>query len=98
MDRHIEQVAGTCRPQIFLYGALPTAWADWRTYAFFQFEVNMRTGVVLGMVGAGGLGDAFHSNLGWSLERASTFLWAMVALTVLVDRISRWLQLRRNRC
>lgn len=97
--RRLEQVAGACRPQIFLYGALPTAWADWKTYAFFQFEVNMRMGIVLGMVGAGGLGEAFDGNVKFDrLERACTFLWAMVALTVLVDRVSRWLQLRRNRC
>ncbi len=97
--RRLEQVAGACRPQIFLYGALPSAAADWKTYAFFQFEVNMRMGLVLGMVGAGGLGEAFHGNLTFfRLERACTFLWAMVLLTVLVDRLSRWLQLRRNRC
>lgn len=97
--RRLEQVAGACRPQIFLYGALPSAWADWKTYAFFQFEVNMRMGIVLGMVGAGGLGEAFDGNLKFDrIERACTFLWAMVLLTVLVDRLSRWLQLRRNRC
>lgn len=97
--RRLEQIAGACRPQIFLYGALPSAWPDWKTYAFFQFEVNMRMGIVLGMVGAGGLGEAFDGNLKFGrLERACTFLWAMVLLTVLVDRVSRWLQLRRNRC
>ena len=97
--RRLEQIAGACRPQIFLYGALPSAWPDWKTYAFFQFEVNMRRGIVLGMVGAGGLGEAFDGNLKFGrIERACTFLWAMVLLTVLVDRLSRWLQLRRNRC
>lgn len=97
--RRLEQVSGACRPQIFLYGALPSAWPDWKTYAFFQFEVNLRMGIVLGMVGAGGLGEAFDGNLKYfRLDRACTFLWAMVALTVAVDRLSRWLQLRRNRC
>ncbi|HEU4420770.1 MAG TPA: ABC transporter permease subunit [Planctomycetota bacterium] len=99
--RRLEQVAGACRPHIFLYGALPTAWDDWRTYAFFQFEVNMRMGIVLGMVGAGGLGEAFDGNLRYGFDRiprACMFLWAMVALTVLVDRTSRWLQMRRLRC
>jgi phosphonate transport system permease protein len=99
--RRLETVAGTCRPQMFLYGALPTAWADWRTYAFFQFEVNMRMGIVLGMIGAGGLGEAFDGNLRYGadrLPRACTFLWAMVVLTVLIDRLSRRLQLVRRRC
>src|SRR5262245_39731304 len=97
--RRLEQVSGTCRPQIFLYGALPSAWPDWKTYAVFQFEVNMRMGIVLGMVGAGGLGEAFDSNLRFARpDRACTFLWAMILLTVLTDRVSRWLQMRRLKC
>ncbi|MFY9342710.1 MAG: ABC transporter permease subunit [Planctomycetota bacterium] len=95
----LERIGGTCRAQVFLYGALPRAWPDWRTYAFFQFEVNMRIGVALGIVGAGGLGHAFKFNLDWRQHgAAATFLWTMIVLTVLVDRCSRWLQLRRNRC
>lgn len=97
--RRLEQVYGGSRAQTFLYGAVPSAWPDWKTYAFFQFEVNVRIGVVLGWVGAGGLGDKFDSNRQWMrLHDASTYLWAMILLTVLIDRTSRWLQLRRLRC
>jgi len=97
--RGLERIGGACRPGIYLYGALPAAWPDWKTYAFFQFEVNVRIGVVLGWVGAGGLGDKFDSNLKWmELHQAATYLWAMVALTVVIDRTARWLQLRRRRC
>jgi phosphonate transport system permease protein len=97
--RRLEQVSGACRPQVFAYGALPRAMPDWRTYAFFQFEVNVRIGVALGMVGAGGLGHFFQINLDWrEYGNAATFLWAMVLLTVAIDRLSRWLQMRRRRC
>jgi phosphonate transport system permease protein len=94
--RRLEQVSGACRPQIFLYGALPEAWRDWKTYALFQLEVNVRIGIVLGMVGAGGLGDKFHSNLLFrDNHRAGTYLWAMVLITVAIDRLSRRLTGRR---
>ncbi|MEY4674610.1 MAG: hypothetical protein RL148_2394 [Planctomycetota bacterium] len=97
--RGLERIGGACRPGIYLYGALPAALPDWRTYAFFQFEVNVRMGVVLGWVGAGGLGDKFDSNLKWvQLPQAATYLWAMVALTVVIDRTARRLQLQRRRC
>lgn len=97
--RHLERLGAPGRLQTFVYGALPRALPDWRTYAFFQFEVNVRTGVALGMVGAGGLGHLFQLNLEWRQHgNAATFLWAMVALTVAIDRTSRWLQLRRLRC
>jgi phosphonate transport system permease protein len=95
----LEHGHGPRRHDIFLYGALPRIWPDWRTYAFFQFEVNMRIGIALGTVGAGGLGERFRGNLDWRhFHTASSFLWAMVLLTVIVDRISRRLQLRRQRC
>ncbi len=97
--QRLERIGGACRPHVFLYGAMPRAWPDWRTYAFFQFEVNVRIGVALGMVGAGGLGQQFQINLAWREHAdAATFLWAMILLTVGIDRLSRWLQLRRSRC
>lgn len=97
--QRLESLSGACRPQVFAYAALPRALPDWRTYAFFQFEVNVRIGTALGMVGAGGLGHLFQINLGWREHaRAATFLWAMVLLTVAIDRVSRALQLRRSRC
>lgn len=95
----LDKVGNACRSRIFLYGALPAAFADWRTYTFFQFEVNVRIGIALGMVGAGGLGERFKANLDFrDYGTASAFLWAMVVLTIAIDRTSRWLQLRRNRC
>lgn len=93
--QRLERLGGAGRAQAFLYGALPRAWPDWRTYLFFQFEVNMRIGVALGVVGAGGLGHAFKFNLDWRQHgAAAAFLWAMILLTVAVDRASRWLQRR----
>lgn len=95
----LERAGAPTRGTTFLFAALPRALADWRTYTFFQFEVNVRLGVALGLVGAGGLGDRFDSNLKFrQFDTASTYLWAMVLLTVAIDRCSRWLQLRRNRC
>ncbi|MBM4061790.1 MAG: ABC transporter permease subunit [Planctomycetes bacterium] len=96
--RTLERTAAPDRARLFAYGAVPRALPAWRTYAFFQFEVNLRIGIALGIVGAGGLGERFRGNLDWrEYAVASSFLWAMVLLTVLVDRTSRWLQRRRSR-
>ena len=96
--RQLERV-GAGRSRTFLYGVLPRVWATWRTYGFFQFEVNMRIGIALGIVGAGGLGLSFRNYLEFRQhEEAAAFLWGMILLTIAVDRLSRWLQLSRNRC
>ena len=52
--------------------------------------------VVLGIVGAGGLGFEFSFHFEWFMfEKAATYLLMIIALTVLIDRIARKLQLSR---
>jgi phosphonate transport system permease protein len=96
--RRLEDVSAPGRGTAFVYGALPLSRSDWRTYALFQFESNVRTGVVLGIVGIGGIGYLFRASLAHgAMNRASTFLLATVLLTVAIDRISRRIQ-RGPRC
>jgi phosphonate transport system permease protein len=91
--------AAPTRAQTFVYAALPRAAASFRTYLFFQFEVNVRAGIALGLVGAGGLGHYFRANLDWRRhDVAATFLLTMVLLTVVIDRTARLLRLDRRRC
>lgn len=96
--QRLEHVGAPSRGATFVYGALPLSRADWRTYALFQFESNVRTGVVLGIVGVGGIGYLFRTSLSHgAMGRAATFLLATVLLTVAIDRLSRRIQ-RGPRC
>lgn len=91
-----EAVGGASRTVAWGAVAVPVAWRDWMTYAFFQFESNVRAAVVLGLIGVGGLGFQFSFNFEWfRFERAGTYLIAMIVLTVLIDRASRLLKLSR---
>lgn len=94
--RNFEQSCMGSRMTCFAYTAGPMSWNDWLTYSFFQFESNVRTGIVLGIVGVGGLGFYFSFNFDWfRYERAGTYLLVMILLTVVIDRISRALKLSR---
>lgn len=94
--RRFEQGFTGSRATCFGMVAAPIAWREWMTYSFFQFESNVRTAVVLGLVGVGGLGFYFSFNFEWfRFEKASTYLLMIIALTILIDRISRWLHLSR---
>jgi phosphonate transport system permease protein len=96
--RTLEIASTGSRASTFIAAAAPISWRDWWTYAIFQFESNVRTGVVLGIVGVGGLGFAFTFNFEWfRFEKASTHLLVIILLTVVIDRVSRRLSLSRVR-
>ncbi|QOG11793.1 PhnE/PtxC family ABC transporter permease [Arcobacter sp. FWKO B] len=94
--RKFEQSFSGSKITCFGLVAIPVAWKEWLTYSFFQFESNVRMAVVLGIVGAGGLGFMFSFNFEWFMfEQASTYLLMIIALTIIIDRISRRLNLSR---
>lgn len=94
--RRFEPACGATRLTTYAMVGVPLAWRDWMTYAFFQFESNVRAAVVLGLIGVGGLGFQFNFNFEWfRFERAGTYLIVMVLLTVIIDRSSRLLNVSR---
>lgn len=55
--------SGAGRMQILLYGVLPAALPRFLTYILYRWEVIMRTTIVVGFVGAGGLGQQFKLSM-----------------------------------
>jgi ABC-type phosphate/phosphonate transport system permease subunit len=95
--RRFEQSFAGSRVACFGYAAVPASWRDWMTYSFFQFESNVRAGVVLGIIGSAGLGFIFSFNFEhFHYHKASTDLIVIILLTVVIDRLSRALKLTRT--
>ena len=95
--RSLEPAALGGRAGAFLYAAVPQVRHDWLTYAFFQLESNVRTGVLLGILGLGGLGNSFHTAFGLAhMGRASTYLIGMIGISIVLDRVSRALHFTRG--
>jgi phosphonate transport system permease protein len=88
------QGAGTVR--VFLYATLPQVLPQLMSYTLYRWENNIRAAAVLGVVGAGGLGQLlmFHMGL-FQMDKTATVLIAMLVLVALVDGASfalrRWL-------
>ena len=56
-------------------------------------ENNIRAATVLGVAGAGGLGQMLYFSLSlFQMRQAATVVIAMIALVLLVDGFSHWLR------
>ena len=81
--------SGGGRGSAFLYGALPVALPELVSYSVYRWECAIRASVVMGFVGAGGLGQQMELSMRM-LEGAevSTMLAAFVLLVLLADAVS----------
>ena len=87
---------GVGKTGVFLYATLPQVLPQLMSYTLYRWENNIRAAAVLGVVGAGGLGQllSFHMGL-FHMGKTATILGAMLLLVALVDALSyaarRWL-------
>lgn len=87
--------AGATRAQVFLYARLPQALPQVLSYTLYRWENNIRAAAVLGVVGAGGLGQMLTFHLGlFQMAKASTVIAATLLLVALVDLVSDMLRRR----
>ena len=84
---------GAGRLQAFFYGLLPTNAAELTSYTVYRWECAIRSSVVLGFVGAGGLGQQLDNSMKmFEGGEVATMLLVFVALVALADRVSAWLR------
>ncbi|MDP3613040.1 MAG: ABC transporter permease subunit, partial [Rubrivivax sp.] len=82
--------------RVFLYATLPQVLPQLLSYTLYRWENNIRAAAVLGVVGAGGLGQllSFHMGL-FQMGKTATILGAMLLMVALVDVLSygtrRWM-------
>ncbi len=87
---------GVGHGRVFLYATLPQVLPQLMSYTLYRWENNIRAAAVLGVVGAGGLGQllAFHMGL-FHMPKTATILGAMLLLVAVVDAASlgarRWM-------
>jgi len=80
---------GSTRLQAFAYGLLPQNAAELTSYTVYRWECAIRSSVVLGFVGAGGLGQQMDSSMKmFAGGEVMTMLLVFVALVALADQLS----------
>lgn len=91
----IEAVAsvGASKMQIIQYVILPEVLPSVISNTLFRLEINIRLSVLLGAVGAGGIGyEIFYSFQLLEYERATTAIIVVLALVFLSERLSDFLR------
>jgi phosphonate transport system permease protein len=87
---------GVGNVRVFAYATLPQVLPQLVSYTLYRWENNIRAAAVLGVVGAGGLGQLLQFHMGlFHMGKTATILGAMLLLVALVDATSygarRWL-------
>jgi phosphonate transport system permease protein len=84
---------GASRIQVALVGLLPLKLADLLFYGGYEFESAVRASVIIGAVGAGGLGTELLGSLAaFDFRRVTTQILVLVLVIGLIDRATMWLR------
>lgn len=84
--------------RVFFGAQLPQIAPQLLSYSLYRWENNIRAAAVLGVVGAGGLGQLLGFHLGlFQMREACTVLVATIALVMAVDTLSFALRRHWNR-
>jgi phosphonate transport system permease protein len=86
-------LAGSSRLSAFAYGVLPNAAGEILSYTVYRWECAIRASVIMGFVGAGGLGQQIDLSLRmFAGAEVASMLLTFLALVLLADGLSRWLR------
>jgi phosphonate transport system permease protein len=89
------RVAGANRFQVFVHAVLPGVAPTLIGLALYRFDVNFRSGLVLGFVGAGGIGFLIYNSMQlFQYQQLFTELAVVVAFVLVLERFSTVLRAR----
>jgi phosphonate transport system permease protein len=84
---------GGSRLQKGLFAIGPQVAPDFVAYALYAFEINVRVAAVLGLVGAGGIGQILYRDINFfQYGRVGLIIAATFLVVFLIDALSTWLR------
>jgi phosphonate transport system permease protein len=89
------KATGASPLQTVVWGVIPQVAPLWTSYTLYRFESNARSATVLGLIGAGGIGQLLFESLnGFDYKLAAAIVIVIVIAVTLIDLLS---QAMRNR-
>jgi len=89
------ELTGASRLKTVSYALLPDAMPALASVALYMFEFNIRSSIVLGVVGAGGIGQQLKNSIELlDFPRLLTIVLVILAMVTIVDQLSSRLRAR----
>lgn len=87
--------AGGSRSQVVRWAVLPQVLPNYVAYSLYVFELNVRASAVLGIVGAGGIGNNINAaRRFFQYDNLSVILIEIFVIVFVIEIISIWLRRR----
>lgn len=85
--------SGSSKLQAFVYGTIPSLYPRFISYILYRFEIIVRASIIVGIVGAGGLGEIFKLSMSYfHYGKVGMIIIVYLILVILTDYISIKLQ------
>ena len=89
------RATGATPLQEIVWGVIPQVAPLWTSYALYRFESNSRSATVLGLIGAGGIGQLLFDSLnGFDYRAVSAIAVVIVVAVTLIDWLSQAMRSR----
>ena len=88
-------MTGASRLKVVVHALLPDVMPSLTSILLYMWEFNVRASTVLGIVGAGGIGQELKNSVDLLLfDRVFTILLIILAMVTAIDSLSAWLRRR----
>ena len=89
------RATGANRLQEVVWGVIPQVAPHWTSFALYRFESNARSATVLGLIGAGGIGQLLFETLNaFQYRQLSAMVVVIVVAVSLIDLLSQAMRSR----
>jgi phosphonate transport system permease protein len=87
------RATGAHRLHEVIFGIIPQVIPLWSSFTLYRFETNVRSATVLGIVGAGGIGQLLFENIrSFQYAETAAIILIVVASVMIIDLISAQLR------
>lgn len=89
------RATGASRLHEVMWGIIPQVAPLWTSYALYRFESNSRSATVLGLIGAGGIGQVlFESLQSFAYDQVAAIAVVIIVAVSLIDLLSQAMRSR----